>query len=189
MKAKLDDLTSKALNLRPELASLSEQAEALRFQAASLRASTYPQVALSGGYNYQQNKYLVFQDLWSVGLGLKWEIFDGGVTRHNANALIQKADSLISLRNDASSFVALQVRQAYLDLEETLKRVNVTRDAVEQSEENLKVAKDRYREGVGTNTEVLDAETLRTKSYTNYYNAIYDAVAAHIHLRYAAGEL
>ena len=189
VKPKIEDLTSKALTTRPELIALSEQAQALRFQAAGLSSSTWPQLALSGGFNYQQNKYQVFQDLWSATLGLKWDIFDGGVTRHNANALIQQADSLINLRNDAASIIALQVRQAYLDIEETHKRIDVTRDAVAQSEENLKVVKDRYREGVGTNTEVLDAEILRTRSHTNYYNAIYDAVSANIRLKYAAGDL
>jgi outer membrane protein len=185
----IDDLTKQALSNRPELASLSEQTQALRYQAASIRSSTWPQIVLSGGYDYQQNKFQVFQDLWSATLGLKWELFDGGITRHNSNALLQKADALVNLRADAASIIALQVRQASLDIEETLNRIGVTHDAVAQSEENLKVAKDRYREGVGTNTEVLDAETLRTRSHNNYYNAIYDAVTAKIHLRYAVGNL
>ena len=189
VKTRIEDLTSKALNMRPELISLSEQAQVLRFQAASLRSSTLPQLALSGGYNYQQNKYQVFQDLWSATVGLKWELFDGGITRHNANALLKKADSITNFRNDAASIIALEVRQAYLDIEETLKRIDVTRDTVAQAEENLKVVKDRYREGVGTNTEVLDAETLRTRSYSNYYTAIYDAVTANIRLKYAVGDL
>ncbi len=132
VKPNIEDLTSKALTTRPELIALSEQAQALRFQAAGLSSSTWPQLALSGGFNYQQNKYQVFQDLWSATLGLKWDIFDGGVARHNANALIQKAGSLINLRNDAESIIALQVRQAYLDVEETHKRIDVTRDAVAQ---------------------------------------------------------
>ena len=58
-----------------------------------------------------------------------------------------------------------------------------------QADENLRVTKDRYREGVGTNTEVLDAETLRVRSYTNYYNAVYDAVTAKFRLKYAVGDL
>jgi outer membrane protein len=189
LKPQIEQLTGKALTARPELIALSEQEQALRFQAASLSSSIWPQLALSGGYNYQQNKYQVFEELWSATLGLKWDIFDGGVKRHNANALIQKADSLINLRNDAASIIALQVRQASLDIEETHKRIEVTRDAVSQSEENLKVVKERYREGIGTNTEVLDAEILRTRSHTNYYNAIYDAVMANIRLKYAAGYL
>jgi outer membrane protein len=189
IKRDLQELTSDALKKRPELATLSEQAKALEYQAAGTRSSVYPQIEFSGGYNYQQNKYLVFQGLWSATMGLKWDIFDGGVARHNANALLQKADALMNLRSDTASVITLQVRQAWLDLGETLKRIQVTHDALAQAEENLRVTNDRYREGVGTNTEVLDAETLRTASHSNYYNAVYDAVLARIRVQYATGEL
>jgi outer membrane protein len=188
-KADLQNSTSKALNKRPELASLSEQAKTVQYQAESIRASIQPQLELSGGYGYQQNKYQVHENVWSATLGLKWDIFDGGITRHNANALVQKSEALINLRAETASIISLQVRSAWLDIEETFKRIEVTRDAVSQAEENLKVVKDRYREGVGTNTEVLDAETLRMRTHSNYYNAVYDAVIAKIHLRYATGEL
>ena len=185
----LNDLTSKALSKRPELISLSEQSRALQHQAAGLRSAISPQIVVSGGYSYMQNKYQVYEDVWSATIGLKWEIFDGGMARNNANAVLQKAEALNSIRSDTASVISLQVRQTCLDIEETQKRIPVTRDALAQSEENLRVAKDRYREGVGTNTEVLDAETLRIRSYSNYYNAVYDAVIAKIRLQYATGEL
>jgi outer membrane protein TolC len=103
--------------------------------------------------------------------------------------LLQKAEAITEVRKDTASLISLQVRQASLDIDEAYKRIDVTREALSQSEENLKVAKDRYREGVGTNTEVLDAETLRTRSYSNHYNAVYDAVLAGIRLKYVTGEL
>ena len=182
-------LTSQALMKRPELISLSEQAESFRHQAGSVRASGWPQLALAGGYSYQQNKYQVYEDLWSATIELKWDLFDGGITKHNANALLQKSEALKNLHDDAASVIALQVRQASLDVDETQKRIVVTKDATTQADENLRVTRDRYREGVGTNTEVLDAETLRVRSYTNYYNAMYDAVISEFRLRYAAGDL
>jgi outer membrane protein TolC len=184
-----EDLTSRALEKRPELISLSEQALALQYQASGIRSSTMPQLAFSGGYSFTQNKYQVHEDVWSANVGLRWDIFDGGVSRHNANALLQKAEAITEVRKDTASLISLQVRQASLDIDEAYKRIDVSREAVSQSEENLKVAKDRYREGVGTNTEVLDAETLRTRSYSNHYNAIYDAVLANIRLKYVTGEL
>jgi outer membrane protein len=185
----INEATSDALRKRPELAVLSAQVESLRLQAESVRSSTGPQLALMGGYNYQQNKYQVYENIWSAAIGLRWEIFDGGVIRNNANAIMQKAESLSDVQSDTASIITLQVRQAWLDVGETLSRIAVTSEATRQAEENLRVVKDRYREGVGTNTEVLDAETLRTKSYNNYYNAVYDAVTANIRLQYATGEL
>jgi outer membrane protein TolC len=184
-----EHLQEKALQQRPELTSLSEQTRTLRYQASGIRAATMPQILLSGAYSYNQNKFQVYEDVWPANIGLRWDIFDGGASRHTSNALLQKAEALNEVRKDTASLISLQVRQACLDVDETGKRIEVTREAVAQSEENLRVTKDRYREGVGTNTEVLDAESLRTKSYNNYYHAMYDAVLANIRLKYVTGEL
>jgi outer membrane protein TolC len=185
----LRELTSRALSKRPELLSLTEQSKSLQYQAAAMRSTLWPQLSISGGYSYTQNKYVVYEDVWSATVGLRWDIFDGGIVRNNAHAILQKSEALNNIWDDTASVISLQVRQACLDIEETQKRIPVTRDALAQSEENLRVARDRYREGVGTNTEVLDAETLRIRSYSNYYNAVYDAVIAKIHLKFAIGEL
>jgi outer membrane protein len=185
----VDTLTRQALSQRPELSGLEEQAQALRYQASSIRAENGPQVAVSGGYSFQQNRFLVHENVWSAILGLKWNIFDGGIKRQEAYAIAQKAEALSNLRGDLVSTIALQVRQAWLDVEETHKRIEVAREAIAQAEENLKVANDRYRNSLGTNTEVLDAETLRTRSQTNYYNAVYDAVLATLRLHRVVGNL
>lgn len=184
-----DDLTSRALEKRPELASLLEQSRVLENRASTVRASTMPHLAISGGYSYAQNKYQVYEDIWSATVSVRWELFDGGTSRHQTSALLQKADSLKELRQDTASLISLQVHQACLDVDESLKRIDVTREAVAQSEENLAVTKNRYREGVGTNTEVLDAEALRAKSTSNFHNAVYDAVLAQIRLKYVTGDL
>ena len=94
-----------------------------------------------------------------------------------------------ALREDARSQIALQVRAAWLAVGESASRVEVAQATVEQADENLRVARDRYQSGVGTNTEVLDAETLRVKSRSNWFNAIYDNVFAGLRLKRAAGEL
>jgi outer membrane protein TolC len=50
----------------------------------------------------------------------------------------------------------------------------VTKDAVRQGEENLRLNEERYKEQVGTATEVIDAQTLLTRIRVNYNNAVYD---------------
>jgi outer membrane protein TolC len=60
---------------------------------------------------------------------------------------------------------------------------------VQQAEENLRVVRDRYRNGEGTNTEVLDAESLRTVSLSNLDTARYDASLAELTLAHAVGSL
>lgn len=122
-------------------------------------------------------------------IGLSWELFDGGVARHRATSMVQQAAAVDAEREELRSLIRLQVRQAWFDERETGQRIVVTRAALSQADEGLRVVRSRYREGLGTHTEVLDAETQRTLSYSNYYSAVYDAAFANLRLRHALGEL
>jgi len=185
----LAGLTARALEKRSELAALGRQVEALRHQAAGVRGENLPQVALSGGYGYQENRYTVHEGQWMATLGAKWNVFDGGVVNHRAGAVERQAAALSEQREDLVSVVALQVRQSWLDVAETRKRLAVTQSAIAQAEENLRVVRDRYANGLSTHTEVLDAETLRATSEANHAAALYDAALAGLRLRRAVGEL
>jgi outer membrane protein len=182
-------LIERALRQRPELAGMTAQTARLRHQAAGERAAGRPQVFLSGGYRYEENRYQLYQGIWSATVGLKWDLFDGGVVRHQADAVVERAEAAQAERDDLASLIVLQVRKALLDVNALRERVAVSREALAQSEENLNVAKSRYRAGLAANTVVLDAESQRTLTYSNYNNALYDAVLANLRLRHAVGDL
>ncbi|MGO9112795.1 MAG: TolC family protein [Thermoguttaceae bacterium] len=182
-------LTSQAMQQRPELAALAAQARALQQEAEGERGKTGPQVAVQGGYLYQQNDYLQPNGLAGAMVGVEWNVLDMGRARNRANALGDKSEAVIRLRRDTQSMIALEVRQRWLELETARQRVVVARQATTQADENLRVARDRYQHQVGTNTEVLDAETLRIQAYTNLYDSTYQAVLAGLRLRRAVGTL
>jgi len=181
--------TERALAQRAELAALDHQVQALRRQADAARAAERPQLALSAGYNHLQDRYLARDSAWNVTLGASWSLFDGGLARHQASALLAKAEAAADLQRDARSQIALQVRQAWLAVGESRSRIAAAQTAVAQADENLRVARDRYQAGVGTNTEVLDADTLRVRSQSNHHSAVYDNVVAVMRLRRSVGEL
>ena len=120
---------------------------------------------------------------------MSWTPFDGGIGRRRSMALKHRESATLHQRADLASVVALQVRQSWLAVQEARRRVEVTRAAVVQSEENLRVTRNRYLQQRAINTEVLDAETLRVQSYSNYYAAVYDTVQADIRLRHDVGDL
>ena len=187
-KGTLAELSNNASTQRPELIVLAQQIESLEQQAQSVKAANLPQVAVNGGYQYQENRYQVFQGLWMVNVGMQWKLFDGS-TQHGGDALNRQALSLKEQRNDLSSMISLQVRQAWLDSLEAQKRIEVTRQAITQADENMKVTTDRYQQGLSTNTDVIQAEDLRTRTHDNFNNAHYDAALATLHLRRAIGVL
>ncbi|MDZ7617135.1 MAG: TolC family protein [Patescibacteria group bacterium] len=185
----LDALTSRALRTRPELARLSAQVNALQCQAEGTRAANRPQLGVLGGYTYVENEHLAPEGYGSVTVAMEWVPYDGGMARSRGNSLQQQASAVSRLRADAATLIQLEVRKAWLDEQEARARIDITGKAIEQAEENLRVAQSRYRQGEGTNTEVLDAETLRTLTYNNYHNAVYDAILGVLRLQRAVGTL
>jgi outer membrane protein TolC len=114
-------------------------------------------------------------------------LFDSGVTRKQAEALAKRRISSEELLAQARTLISLQVRQTWLAREEAFNRLKVAQTALDSADENQRVTRDRYREGMGTNTEVLEAETRRTAAFTSYNNAKYDAVYADLRLKYVVG--
>ena len=184
-----DALTAVALMERDEIDGIESAAAAYRAKSKSMRGEILPQLAMTGGYVSMPNEFLNRDDFWMVGIGVQWKLFDGGQTRRQADALNSRAYALTHEQAHFESLVALEVRQAWLRLEETRERKRLAERAVEQAEENLRVVRDRYRNGEGTNTEVLDAETLRRISHSNFDNADFDASLALYELARGVGRL
>jgi outer membrane protein TolC len=187
--APLSELVAAARAARPELAQLHATADALAARAAAARASRRPQLALNGGYAYLENAFLNREDFWFVALGVRINVFDSGRSRHASATLEKQSAAVADDRRDRESDIELEVHRASADLSTARARLDVAAGAVQQAEENLRVVRDRYRNGEGTNTEVLDAEALRAQSTDNFHTARYDLRLAELALARAIGAL
>jgi outer membrane protein TolC len=185
----LDVLVQDALARRSELTALDEQAQAYQQMAKSERARALPQVSVGGAYNYIENQALDDEQFLSAGIGVQWALFSGGQVRKRAAALERSRLAIDDRQADTESVIELQVRQAWLEVEETRQRVDVTADAAQLAEENLRMARERYSVGLGTQTQLLQAETLRVQALTNRDNAVLDAALSKLRLARAVGAL
>jgi outer membrane protein TolC len=182
-------LVDRALEARPELLALEAQARALGSQAESERARLKPQFGVSGSYLYFENEALDRDTFAAASIGFEWAIFDGGQIRSRAASLRASQQATAQRANDFRSRIELGVRQAWLAVEEGRARVAVTREAVAQAEENLRITREQYAAGLSTSTRVLEAETLRVQSLLNRDEAVLDANLAALELARAVGEL
>ncbi|MFO1426038.1 MAG: TolC family protein [Steroidobacteraceae bacterium] len=185
----LEPLLEQAHAQRAELAALAAQAAALGAQSKAEWGRQLPQLALVGGYDHLETTILDRQDFSSVGVGISWKLFDGGQARNRAAAL-RRAGNAASLRlEDLRTLVDLEVRQAWLGVREAEARIAATREAVAQSDENLRISRELYGAGLATNTQVLDAIALRIAASNNASDAVLDAALSRIALQRAIGAL
>ena len=180
--APLDQLVAHALERRPELAALSAQQERLEQAARSERAKGLPQVALHAGYNHFDNQILDRENFASVGIGFQWRLFDSGQLQARTSALRSRARAAQQRLADLRSSVALEVETALDNRDEAAARIHAAAAAVAQAEENVRIARELYGSGLGTNNQVLDAETLRVISLTNRDDAGFDLLVAQYRL-------
>lgn len=188
-KQPVEALIERALASRSEVHGMAAQAEALAFQADAQLAALRPRVELTGGYNYFENEILDREDFSMVGIGVTWSLFDGGQARNRAAALRHAARAARLRLNDMRSMIELEVRQAWLDVQAAQARIDASREAVAQAEENLRTARELYGADLGTNTQVLEAVSLRTGAVTNRDNAMLDEALAQLQLARAVGAL
>lgn len=185
----LNDLMQSALNARSELAALSARAEALSLQSDAQRAMLLPQLELTGGYSYLENEILDRQGYAAVGIGVRWNIFDGGSVRNRSESLRRASRAAQYRLDDLRAQVQLEVRQAWLDVRAAQARIAALREARAQAEENLRMSRELYGGELGTNTQVLDAVTLQIAATNNHDNAVLDEALALLTLERAVGRL
>jgi outer membrane protein TolC len=183
----LTQASEKALQQRSDLKATQNRIWQGEKHVTQAKAGYYPRVFLQAGHTYQQNDSWLHDHQYFAIFGLQWSLFSGFDTRAQVRQAQQRLEQLHLKKQDLSEQVRLEVQTAYLGLKETAERIGVTKKAVAQGEENLRLNQERYKEQVGTATDVIDAQTLLTKARVNSHNAHYDHQMAKAQMLWAVG--
>ncbi|MGD1928246.1 MAG: TolC family protein [Leptolyngbyaceae cyanobacterium] len=137
-------------------------------------AALGPQVDLFANYNI--NDILTqsdsFNDNYSFGARVSWTLFEGGAAQ--ARARQRELDSEIAERNfeESRNTIRLSVESAFYNLEANLTNIDTARLSVEQAQEALELAILRFDAGVGTQLDILNAQSELTDAEVNLVEAI-----------------
>lgn len=172
---------------RVELRIIESELKIKELEKAEKKSEYFPSFFAEGAYSYTANRYLLHDDNWTFMIGLNFNIFNGGRTRAEVSKIDYQREQVLEQARKLAEDIMLDIEKSRLDMKDAGERVKVTKDAIDQAEENLKINKVRYREGVGTSTDVLDAITLLTTAETNYFRAKYEFSRAQAAFMYAIG--
>lgn len=174
---------------RPELEQARQNVEAAKGALKVARSGYMPQISANASKSWSSDNWPGDENgNWGVGVGVSMNIFDTGVTLsriHGAEADLARAEELY---RDTVDAVMLDVRSNYLGMREAEKRIQTAKTAVSQAEEDFRISQVRYMAGVGTNTDVLDAQVALTDAQNNYLQAMYDYNTSKTNLMTSIGE-
>jgi outer membrane protein len=183
----LGEATEVALKQRSDLKASQKRIRQQEKVVVETRAQYFPKFSVQAGHAYEVNNVTLHDNQWFAIFAMNWNIFSGLDTKAAVSQAKLKVNQLQEQHKDMNEQVQLDVQTAYLKIKETVDRIRATETAVTQGEENLRLNEERYKESVGTATDVIDAETLLTKTRVNYWTAVYDHQMAKAQMLWAIG--
>jgi outer membrane protein TolC len=133
-----------------------------------------PTLNAFGSYEMNENKIFGTQGKnWMAGIMLKWEIFKGwdhfgGIQKSAAQLRHIKTDydktrqkSMTEIESSARNLTVMR------------KKTELTKEAVQQAGESLRIISDRYAKGLEKTSDLLMAETTYSKARLNYLQTLY----------------
>ena len=182
---------------RIEYSILKTQERIQEFNVQRYKAKYLPSLVAYGSYstNALRSEMNIFDPAYRwyptgiVGATLSLNIFDG---MQRENKIRHEKLGLKKIQNDIDYFantVELQVSNANSVLANAISSLNIQEQNLELANSVTKTSKIKYDEGIGSNLEILDAETSLKEAQSNYYMALYEAIVAKIELEKALGNL
>ena len=188
------DLIARAIKNRPERQALEQRAQEASLRANASAAGGKPQIALSSGYNYSNPNPVNFPKRaewttsWDVTVNVTWTLWDGGRRGAETGQARANADGLRTRIEDLDRELTFEVRSRALELASSRQAVTAADDEVRAALEAERVVGERYRAGVATATEVLDAQVARLQAELDRTRAVADVRLAEARLERAVGQ-
>jgi outer membrane protein len=182
----LKRLTKLALGKRPEIANLKAQLMAAQANLQTAQGGYWPTLNAEGAYGWADTDFPL-DSAWQAGLMLQWDLFTGLRTKGQVDEARANILKLKAQIKDQELLVSQDVSKYYLNLHEASESIDTAAVGLKQAEENLALARGRYRTGVGNAIEFSDAEVLYTKAKSTLVQANYSYLQALAELERAVG--
>lgn len=177
----LEESIVRALQNRPELEQQRLQRLISQAQGRAALANLLPQVSVSGNVNLVQlytddprpaSRVEGLGAGYSLQLDALWTFSDGGRTRAQVEQQQATANSSALQVADLAAQIRLEVEQAFVELDVNERNIATASLTLEQTQEALRIARLRFQAGLGTQLDVLNAESRLTEANSSLVQAI-----------------
>jgi outer membrane protein TolC len=176
---------------RPEIRLLDKTIELQGLNEELQKSAYLPTVyaTVSGQYQFQGNSFS--DGFWAptivLGLNASIPIYDFGGRKARVERAKLATQKVVNQRNDAQRSVQLEVLNARATFTANNDRLAVTQSNLDLAQRIYDVTQVKYREGVGSSIEIVQAEQALYESQANYLNALYETLLAKEDLFLALG--
>ena len=178
----VDGLINQSLAKRPEVHRAVAQAEAARDNDRAQFTALLPEVNVQAAYAYTRGQLFYPENSGYVGVFVNWPFWSWGTQFYAARSAERQADAADALAQDARRQAAYDVSSRYVQLQAQFVAVQVAETAITSAEEAYRVTDAQVRAGIGTTTDLLDAQSALTTARLNLARARYERAVARVAL-------
>lgn len=179
-------MIDQAKRQRPDLAAAEAQVRAAEANIEAVRSSGLPKIRLAAGQGYS---WPGAEHSNSIGISVSIPLFSGFNTTYKVRAAEAQRDAKLAQRDQVAKQISLDVWRAYYALQTGTESVRATRVLIASAEQSEKVARGRYKAGVGGILELLNAQSALASARQQHIQAQYNWRIAKASLAQAMGQL
>jgi outer membrane protein len=178
----VDALINRSLAERPEVHRAEAQALAARDNDKAQFTALLPEVNLQAAYQWTRGQLFFPENSAFIGIFVNWPFWNWGANYYAAKSAERQADAADALSQDARRQAAYDVSSRYVQLKAQFVAVDVAETAIKSAEEAYRVTAAQVRAGIGTTTDLLDAQSALTTARLNLARARYERAVARVAL-------
>ena len=185
------------VNNRPEYQQLKSALTLSMYNVKRYQLSKLPTLVAFGSYskNAQRNEFNFFDSKgqWFstslVGVKLTYSLFDGFARQARLNKANLEMSKLKNNMDRLQQGIEYEANTAKLQMESAIKTWNTQRGNNKLAEKVYDQTRLKYEQGLGSNTEIYNAQAELKTAQNNYYGSIYGVIIARINYLKAIGKL
>ncbi len=153
------DLIAQARQRRPDLAAAQAQVNAARANVDVARAADLPTLNFGATATNSRSDVLTAGNAYALSLSLNVPLYSGGAASNRIYAAEAQVESSQAQRDKLQHQIALDVWNAYQNLQSASQSLRSSADLVNSAEQAERVASARYQAGLGSLLDVLVAQS------------------------------
>ncbi len=180
-----------AFEKRADLIAAQKSLEQTKLAVRTATFERYPTLSLNGNYGLASSKYDDDnkQEQWNASVNISMPFFDGFRTSGNRRIALSRQRSQEFRVRSLELQISSEVRLAVQDAGSRNAQIVVAEKTVRLSQEELRLAQQRYQQGVADNREVVEAQNRLAIAEDNMVEAVFQYNLSRVELARAKGNV
>lgn len=183
----IDFFYHSAVAKSPLLAQVNKKKELATEGYLAEKSNHFPTIAITGMYDIANKDLSPYLPGYMVGIGMKWNLFEGGSQNKKLKALDFQKMQAEDYYQKSSSDIRTAINKYYQELYMYQEQMKMLQSSSELADEYFRVRKKAFNEGMATSAQVADASLLVAKSRIDKLQAMYGYDVSLSKLLYYAG--